>query len=491
MNNITTHTEQIIVKPEIIKKEIILTAQELEQEREKQLKKIQKNIVLPGFRKGHTPMSMIKKKYNDIVFYDAFEDLLKNRTVEILEQQPSKPLYYVHNFQESVKDDGTDKNIILEFLLRPEVNVDIKEIELVKYKFTDEQKKIFSDIVILHNLVKENPVEKLENTDSIFLLKTQIRSEVVNTNNQENHQSDTSSETDDWQIREKEADIHSLQFKSIKLNELLPGTIEKNQSYTINVDKWINALEAGDSNKKGSIYYFLKELKEKNINEASFYVREIHLYPSLEEFLDIDKIREVLDIDDNTQINIELLYNKLFEIADIVADYFSGLQNIRKNNSFMNNLLDIQIPDDFIQKVYDTYLSKENKKHISTDDFKLELIEEIKEDILSKLFPHTHNTNRNIDEQLINNVAKTYLVQHLIIFIRLTNIISIFSFILYDLSNSDKKYRKEAIEDIFIRDSVFSLADNLAKDIKVTYKVENINETNLPYYLGLTPQVFA
>ncbi|MCX7728567.1 MAG: trigger factor family protein, partial [Bacteroidia bacterium] len=190
MSNAVVSTEKIVIKPEIIKSDVVLTSAELEQEREKYLKQIQKNISMPGFRPGKVPMGIIKRKYTNTAFYEGFENLLKEKTNEILTQQTFKPLYYVYNFENTdlVQDDGKDKKIELEYLLEPQVDINVKdrEIQLVKYGFTESQRKIYSDILILFNFLNENPVEKLEHADQYFVITTEVKSDELSNAEDEN-----------------------------------------------------------------------------------------------------------------------------------------------------------------------------------------------------------------------------------------------------------------------------------------------------------------
>lgn len=486
--NTATHSDNIVIKPEILKKEIILTAQALEQEREKHLKKIQKNVVLPGFRKGHSPMSIIKKKYNDAAFYDVFENLLKQQTNEILSQQADKPLYYVYDFGTNtpIQDDHTDKNITLEFLNLPKVNIDIKEkeIELIKYQFTDEQKKKFSDIVILHNFLNETSADKLEDKKNLFLLRITVNFSIPSSS--EETEADKFSKPIPRQF-----EINSFEFEAIKLQEVLPSTIEKDKTYSVDIDKWLSILENSETTNKLRLYGFLKYLKEKNASDVTLHIENIQLYPSLDAFLNIDKVRQVFNLDESTEIKMDLVYTKLYEFADDVAGYFSGLNNVRHGHSYINNLINIDIPDDFVQKVYDSYLSKEDKNYISTDLFKSEMIQTIKENLLANLFPHVYNQNRNIDEQFFNHVAKTHIVDEFIYSRHLHGMNTLISYLLYQLNTANDHTRKDLLKEYYQRDSVYSFSDNLAKDMKVNYKIENINATNLPHYLGITPDSFA
>jgi len=183
MSSTTLNTEKIIIQPEIIKTEIILSSSELNQEKEKQLKHIQKHIQLPGFRPGKVPMSIVKKKYESMAFYEAFEELLKNKTIETIEAQVDTPLHYVYDFDaiDEIKDENKDIKLGLEMLIEPKVNINVhnRELELVKYTFTENQRKIFSDLIILYNFVSEGNSEILDNFNTHFILDLEVESPLL------------------------------------------------------------------------------------------------------------------------------------------------------------------------------------------------------------------------------------------------------------------------------------------------------------------------
>ncbi|GAB4448570.1 MAG: hypothetical protein OHK0036_04200 [Bacteroidia bacterium] len=479
MSQAVMNAEKIIIKPEITKAEIVLSANELESSREKQLKQIQKSISLPGFRPGKVPASIIKKKYSSAAFYEGFEDLLKNKTNEVLSSQISKPLYYVYDFPSVILDDGNDKKINIEVLLDPHVDIDIKdkEVELVKYGFTDNQRNIFSNIIIFFNFLKENKVEKLNTPDNLFVMSADVYSQNPDTE-------------DKSKLESIPLFVHNYQYVEFALNEILPKEIESSKTYNIDLKKWIGALEQNFADKKHALIGKLNALQEKNIESVYLTINEIHDYTQLESNLDVEKVKRTLNIkDENTAINLEFVYSKLSEIIDIVADYFSGNENIKIGNDFINNLIGIEIPDDFIQKMYNTYVKEEDKKNVTIDILKREIISNIESNILKNLLPNTFNPSFDI-EAFSTNVAKTYLVETLLTQMYLFDMESTKQYILYSIQTSNNENREHLLQNYHNRDSIFTFTQNLSNDVKVTYKTQNINQKEFYKYIGVKKDVF-
>ena len=58
------------------------------------VKKIAKNVQLPGFRKGHVPLNVLERKYGDALKADAVADIMDKALGEIFDTIEEKPLPY-------------------------------------------------------------------------------------------------------------------------------------------------------------------------------------------------------------------------------------------------------------------------------------------------------------------------------------------------------------------------------------------------------------
>lgn len=102
---------------------------------DKILKEYKNTANVPGFRKGHVPMGMIKKQYGQSVMLDevnklvqkSLNDYLVEEKVELLGQ----PLPVN---QENIDWNGTDFSLDFELGLVPEFNVDIDKLDVTHYQ---------------------------------------------------------------------------------------------------------------------------------------------------------------------------------------------------------------------------------------------------------------------------------------------------------------------------------------------------------------------
>lgn len=485
MSSTTLNAEKIIIQPEIIKTEILLSSSELNQEKEKQLKQIQKHIQLPGFRPGKAPMSIVKKKYEGMAFYDAFEELLKDKTKEVLEAQVDMPLYFVYDFdsKDEIKDENKDIKVGLEILIEPKANVDVhsKELELVKYTFTENQRKIFSDLIILYNFVSEGTSESLDNFNTHFILNLEVESPLLT------HSEDTSKK----EKAKFPLFIHRFEFELYGLNSLLPSAIEKDKSYSIELQKWIEILESHSQSSKSTVLNLLKQFTTEGETIVNLKVNDIIKCDNFAEKLDKNAVKSVFKLNEDTEVNIDVIYTKLNETIDTVSDYFSGVENIKRINQFIENLVEVQLPDDFIEKMYKSYVKNEDKDKITIDVFKLEVKEEIENKILRNLLPNTYSNDVNY-EFFVKNVAKYYIVESLLSRMHLMNLETSESFISHLLKQtSDSKYSDQLWQNYFNKEAIFTLSKRIEQDVTTHYKLENINKVHIAEYLGIKEETFA
>lgn len=485
MSHTAWDTEKILVKPEIIKRDILITHTELEKEKEKQLKYIQKTAEIDGFRRGKVPMSIIRKRYDNIYFYESFEHLLKEKTKEILQSEAEMPLYYVYNFEETglIKDDGTDKKIGLEFIAKPNVNVDIKnrELELVKYSFTERQKKILADILMLENFLKYNPIDKLESTDDLFAVSLKLTSPVLLQNSEEDS-------------KNKEAEfhlfLHSYSYLSYGLNKLLPLPLESGKVYSIELAKWLDTLKDNFPTEELDILRYLRLAEQHHETTIQVEVQEVHNFSSPTEHLSIDAFKQVFNLDETTEVTPDIIYNQLFNRINLIAEYYSGAENLQILNRYMDNIVQVELPDNFdnfVKKLYERH--EENKESISLQAFKEDLIKDLKILVLKKLMPHVFDLGDG--DKLFTQITKNFIVKHMLFNHWLDNSQRMEERVLNFIYHANKK--GYSLKELIQVSSIFSLSEKIEKDIKVIYRSENITATHLPFteYFNITKNLFV
>jgi len=106
-----------------VKAKLSLTAKEWEQANLEAYNKTKGRFNIPGFRKGHAPMSVIVKNYGQGVFFEEAANIaLSKYYVEMLEKEPSiedidRPDVEI----DKVSDKGISFNIVIP--VKPEVKL--------------------------------------------------------------------------------------------------------------------------------------------------------------------------------------------------------------------------------------------------------------------------------------------------------------------------------------------------------------------------------
>ena len=135
---------------------------------ENTLKNYQKKADISGFRKGHIPLGLIKRKYQDSVRIEEINKILQENLINYLKSEKidilGNPLPILKN-----KLDWKSEEIIFEFQigLSPKINPKLNfKKKLTKYKITADNKMIDNQISYLQNkfsnIEKKNKIEKNE-----------------------------------------------------------------------------------------------------------------------------------------------------------------------------------------------------------------------------------------------------------------------------------------------------------------------------------------
>ncbi|MCB0466077.1 MAG: trigger factor [Aequorivita sp.] len=141
-----------ITKTDIDKLNAVLTVQVSKDDYtgkvEKVLNDYRKNANIPGFRKGHVPMGMVKKQYGKAVLVEEINKLLQEALHKFLTEEKldilGNPL---PKNEADINWDADDYSFEFELGLAPEFNVDVKGKEVTQYK-------IVADDEMLNNQVK-------------------------------------------------------------------------------------------------------------------------------------------------------------------------------------------------------------------------------------------------------------------------------------------------------------------------------------------------
>ena len=115
---------------------------------EKVLNDYRKNASIPGFRKGHVPMGMVKKQYGRAILVEEVNKLLQDALQKFLTEEKldllGNPL---PRNEAEINWDSDDYSFEFELGLAPKFEVDLNAKEITHYK-------IIADEEMLNNQVK-------------------------------------------------------------------------------------------------------------------------------------------------------------------------------------------------------------------------------------------------------------------------------------------------------------------------------------------------
>lgn len=102
---------------------------------DKILKDYKKTATVPGFRKGHVPMGMIKKQYGQSVMLDEVNKLVQQNLHQYIEEEELQLLgnpLPIH--QENIDWKAKDFSLDFELGLAPKIEVDLDKLEVTHYQ---------------------------------------------------------------------------------------------------------------------------------------------------------------------------------------------------------------------------------------------------------------------------------------------------------------------------------------------------------------------
>ncbi len=115
---------------------------------EKALADYRKKVNMPGFRKGKTPMGIVKKQYEGAVTYEEINKILNSALSNFISENKLSVLGQpipVTNKESDVE--GKEMTFDFEIGLAPEVNVDLSKAKIPYYKIEATEKEIEDTVV--------------------------------------------------------------------------------------------------------------------------------------------------------------------------------------------------------------------------------------------------------------------------------------------------------------------------------------------------------
>lgn len=140
---------------------------------EKVLKDYRKNANIPGFRKGHVPMGMVKKQYGKAVLVEEVNKLLQDALQKFLTEEKldilGNPL---PKNEGEINWDADDYSFEFELGLSPKFEIDLKGKEITQYKIVADEEMLNNQVKTIRKqygkLISKNEVEEGDEITGTF-----------------------------------------------------------------------------------------------------------------------------------------------------------------------------------------------------------------------------------------------------------------------------------------------------------------------------------
>lgn len=137
------------------------------------LNNYRKNANIPGFRKGHVPMGMVKKQYGKAVLVEEVNKLLQDSLHKYLTEEKLDVLGNpLPKNDAEINWDSEDFTFEFELGLAPDFNVDLKKKAITQYKVTADDAMIDNQVKTIRKqygkLISKDVVEKGDEITGTF-----------------------------------------------------------------------------------------------------------------------------------------------------------------------------------------------------------------------------------------------------------------------------------------------------------------------------------
>lgn len=166
-----------ITKKDIDKLNAVLTVEiskdDYSSKVEKVLNDYRKNANIPGFRKGHVPMGMVKKQYGQAVLVEEVNKILQETLQDYLSEEKLNILGNpLPKNEAEINWDADDYSFEFELGLTPEFDIDLNTEGVTEYKVVADDKMIENQVKTLRKqygkLISKNEVEEGDEITGTF-----------------------------------------------------------------------------------------------------------------------------------------------------------------------------------------------------------------------------------------------------------------------------------------------------------------------------------
>lgn len=150
---------------------------------DKILKDYRKNANIPGFRKGHVPMGMIKKQYGRAILVDEINKLIQDSIQNYLTDEKLDILGNpIPKNEEEINWEADDYTFEFDLGLTPKFEVDLKKKETIHYKIVADDEMIDNQVKTIRKqygkLISKDQVEEGDEITGTFTYEAEEDSEI-------------------------------------------------------------------------------------------------------------------------------------------------------------------------------------------------------------------------------------------------------------------------------------------------------------------------
>lgn len=178
-----------ITKKDIDKLNAVLTVEIVKEDYSTKVEKVlndyRKSANIPGFRKGHVPMGMVKKQYGRAVLVEEVNKLLQNALHKYLNDEKLNILGNpLPRNEAEINWDADDYTFEFELGLSPEFEVDVKANEVIEYKVIADEKMLDNQVKTIRKqygkLISKDAVEEGDEITGTFTSSEDGEDKMIN-----------------------------------------------------------------------------------------------------------------------------------------------------------------------------------------------------------------------------------------------------------------------------------------------------------------------
>lgn len=138
------------------------------------LKQYKKTANIKGFRKGHVPMSFVKKQYEKPVIFDVVNELLQKELNNYINEEKISILGNpIPVAQDNIDWDADQLTFDFEIGLAPEIEVDLKAIEVPAYEIYVSDEEV--DKYVKNFAQRYGKMENVDTVEENTVLKVEVK----------------------------------------------------------------------------------------------------------------------------------------------------------------------------------------------------------------------------------------------------------------------------------------------------------------------------